>query len=176
LASPRAQTSALDAPSEYPYKWGADDTLVPLKRSPPETNYSDEKTNKPSGWDDDGVLETTMGNVLGDESYRQLPLKRSIPEPNYSYIKKRISFMKKHKAATESDPPAGTISPPMVMPENLGFLWPVDSIEVVYDEKHPPRLLSVSGTKGNGAAKIWSPPNRAKMFKRHPGNLYRWRM
>lgn len=62
------------------------------------------------------------------------------------------------------------------MPENLGFLWSVDSIEVVNDGKHQPRVLTVGGASGNDIARLWFPPNRAKMFKRHPGNLYRWRV
>jgi hypothetical protein len=60
-------------------------------------------------------------------------------------------------------------------PENLGFLYTIDALEATYDEKHPPRFHTVSSKGSNDVAHLWFPPNRAKMFKRHKGNIYRWR-
>ena len=177
LRSYIAQTSALDASSKYPSEWGDDSALgtpvasvsdhesyhqLPLLRYPPEPNYSYEKTDKPRKWVDDTALGTSVASVSGYKSYQQLPLKRSLPEPDNLDGK---ALMKTHKP-----------NPPAVMPEKLGFLWSVDSIEIVDDEKHLPRLRSVGSIKGNDIANFWFPPNRAKMFKRRPGNLYRWRM
>jgi len=179
-----AQNSPLDAPSEDPSKWGDEGTLrtsvasvsgcesyqqLLLTRFSPESNYSYEKTDKASDWGDDSALGISTASASGYESYLQLPLKRSLPEPSYLHGN---PIIKKHKP----NPPAGITPLPTVMPENLGFLWSVDSIEVIYDEKHPRRQLMVGSIKSNDVAKIWSPPNRAKMFTRHAGNLYRWRM
>jgi hypothetical protein len=59
-------------------------------------------------------------------------------------------------------------------PQSLSFLWSIQPIDSVYDEKHPPRLLGINAGKGNDIARIWFPNNRAKYFKRRSGNLYRW--
>lgn len=62
-------------------------------------------------------------------------------------------------------------------PENLGFLYTIDALEAIYDERHRERIHTLSGGKGhNDVAHYWFPPNRAKMFKRHRGNVYRWRV
>jgi hypothetical protein len=80
---------------------------------------------------------------------------------------------KDHKSTSKSAAP--TI-PTDEEPENLGFLYTIDALEATYDEKHPPRILTIGGSKGNDIAHLWFPPNRAKMFKRQKGNMYRWRV
>jgi hypothetical protein len=283
LASPRAQTSALNAPSKHPYQSGIDGAPMPLQRSlpepsyfthqpsewgddsalgtsvasfsgyetltrsPTESNYSYEKTDKPDEWGDDSTLGTSVASISGHQ--RLIP-KQSAPEQNY-FEKAREPFMKKPKH--KSNPPARIIPLPTVMPENLGFLrqelpnfqpateipadskldqpvsapvasstlrtlavsskskgkskegkyhkptsksttsskqtisaneepgnlgflYTIDALEAIYDEKHPSRNVIFGGTKGNSDIyHLWFPPNRAKMFKRQKGNVYRWR-
>jgi hypothetical protein len=62
------------------------------------------------------------------------------------------------------------------LPEDFGFLWSIDPLVATYDEKYPRRYLGVGSSKGNDVARLWFPPNRAKMITRRTGNLYRWSM
>jgi hypothetical protein len=59
-------------------------------------------------------------------------------------------------------------------PENFGFLYQIDALETIYDERHQPRILKVGGSKGNDIARLWFPPTRTSQFKRRAGNIYRW--
>jgi hypothetical protein len=84
----------------------------------------------------------------------------------------------KKRRDSKSTSKSGTSAQPTIAssaePENLGFLYQIDALETSYDEKHPRRILSVGGSKGNDIAKLWFPPIRKQQFKRRPGHLYRW--
>jgi hypothetical protein len=88
--------------------------------------------------------------------------------------KRKSKQRRDHKTGSKS----GTSAQPTIStdeePDNLGFLYSIDALETIYDDKHPRRILSVGGTKGNDIARLWFPPVRAKQFKRYPGHIYRW--
>jgi hypothetical protein len=60
------------------------------------------------------------------------------------------------------------------VPENLGFLWSIDAVELIRDVK--PRYKPVCDTKDNDACSYWFPPNKKRHFKKTKGCLYQWKM
>jgi hypothetical protein len=89
--------------------------------------------------------------------------------------KSRGKHSKDQKSTAKSGSSAQATVSTEVEPQNLGFLYTIDALDVAYDDKHPERMLMLGGKTGNDVAHFWFPPNRAKMFKRRNGNLYRWR-
>lgn len=86
-----------------------------------------------------------------------------------------MSSREKNRGKHSKDSKHTSKSTALARPKTLSFLWSIQQIESIYDDK-PPRFLNVGGSKGNDIARFWFPNNRAKYFKRHPGNIYRWRM
>lgn len=63
-----------------------------------------------------------------------------------------------------------------VCPENLAFLWSIDTIEPNEGEARQ-KYLKVGSSKGSNIAKLWFPPTQRAQFKRlTDGKLYRWCM
>jgi hypothetical protein len=89
--------------------------------------------------------------------------------------KSKGKHSKDQKSTAKSGSSAQTTISTELEPQNLGFLYTIDALEATYDDKHPERMLMLGGKTGNDVAHFWFPPNRAKMFRRHNGNLYRWR-
>jgi hypothetical protein len=152
---------------------------LPLKPAPPDPSYSYDLTNISDGWHDEGALSTLLAGLPGYENSQQLSSKKHPEVPNYSSEKtnKRIKLggtIDKPKVKSKASAPIPDSS--TEMPENLGFLWSIDAIEPMYNEKYPRRALDVGSKSSNDLYKVWLPPNRAKMFKRRLGNVYRWRM
>lgn len=82
---------------------------------------------------------------------------------------------KDHKGTHKPGNPAQTTTSTSVKAEDLCFLYTIDVLKPKYDEKYPQRFLMINGKTGNDVAHFWFPPNRAKMFERENGNVYRWR-
>lgn len=83
---------------------------------------------------------------------------------------------KRDKDQRQSSKPASEDFPEKTyLPDNFGFLWSIDALQAIYDDKHPKRMLPISSKNGNDIAKVWFPPNVREMFTRRNGNLYRWR-
>lgn len=88
--------------------------------------------------------------------------------------KSKSTKRKSHKNPSKSGTSAQQTISADEEPENFGFLYSIDALETIYDERHQPRILCIGGSKGNDNAKLWFPPIRKQQFNRRPGHLYRW--
>ena len=92
----------------------------------------------------------------------------------FSKDKGKSKKRRDHKSTSKSGTSAKPTTSTGEEPENLGFLYSIDALETSYDDKHPTRILSIGGSKGNDIARLWFPPIRKYQFKRRPGHIYRW--
>jgi hypothetical protein len=132
---------------------------------------------KPAGLESN-LTTSSPHNVLVGSKIR--PMERPPMISTYSSLTKRGAPRKagakstRFKASSKSALQSTSLLEDFY--EDFGFLWSIDALEAIYDDMHPPRILSIGSKNSNDIARIWFPPVAKEMFKRQNGNLYRWRV